>query len=195
MKALRDVKSITVLAVLSALSFVGMYIQIPFWMAPWLKFDLSEIFCVISAIIFGPWIGLLVVAIKNLLHMMFDFNPIGHAMNFIAVGSMTVIIGVSYNIIRKRVDNIVNKYIWLAVCITIGVLIRIIVMVPVNWLAILYTPYKDAFMTDQGFNWVFARAYVYTTTTVFNSVQGLVTLVISIPLYVFWHNVIRSRIE
>ncbi len=195
MAKLKDVYTLVVVSMLSALSFVGMLIQIPFWMTPWLKFDLSEIFAILGAIIYGPWIGLLIVGIKNILHYLLKSGDlIGVSMNFFAVGTMVVIVGYA-KILADRAKNLKTQYVYIAFGLIIGIIVRVIIMVPINWLAILYTPYKDAFMTDKGFNWEFARLYIYTNTTVFNGVQGLVSTTIAIPLMVAWNNIFGEKME
>ncbi|MEZ4813387.1 MAG: ECF transporter S component [Caldisericia bacterium] len=196
MARLRDVYTLVVVSMLSALSFVGMLIQIPFWMTPWLKFDLSEIFAILGAIIYGPWIGLLIVGIKNVLHYLLKSGDvIGVTMNFFAVGTMVIIVGYA-KILAERTKNLKTQYIYIGCGLIIGIIVRVIIMVPINWLAILYVPlYRDVFTADGVFNWDFARVYIYTNTTVFNGVQGLVSTAIAIPLMVAWNNIFGEKLE
>jgi len=195
MGATKQIRSMVIIALLSALSFAGMFIQFSFWLAPWLKFDLSEIFCILGGIIFGPWIGLLIVGLKNSLHMMVSPDPIGHAMNFFAVGTMTVIVGYFCLLAKKRNKQPAERYPWIVAGLIVGLIARIGIMIPVNWVAVLYTPYKEVFMTEAGYNWEFARAYVYTTTTIFNGIQGVVSAVLVTPLLLVWEKVLRPNLS
>ncbi|MCK5743207.1 MAG: ECF transporter S component [Caldisericia bacterium] len=195
MGATKQIKSMVIIALLSALSFAGTFIQLSFWLAPWLKFDLSEIFCILGGIIFGPWIGLLIVGLKNVLRLMVSPDLIGHAMNFFAVGTMTVIVGYFCLLAKKRNKQPAERYSWIVAGLILGIIVRIGIMIPINWVAILYTPYKEVFMVDGVYNWGFARAYVYTTTTIFNGIQGVVSAVLVTPLLLVWEKVLRPSLS
>ena len=67
-----NIRTLTATAILSALGFVFMMIEIsvPF-MPAFIKFDFSELPALIAAFAYGPLSGILVCLIKNLLHLFF----------------------------------------------------------------------------------------------------------------------------
>lgn len=196
MGATKQIKSMVIIALLSALSFVGMYIQVSFWLAPWLKFDLSEIFCLLGGIIFGPWIGLLIVGMKNVLHYLLGSGQlIGVSMNFIAVGTMTLIVG----FVWKRAKNEKNartRYNKLIIGLIIAVIIRIVIMIPTNWLILLFTFYGDNFIIagTRSLNGA-GIVYLYIHNPVFNVIQGILSSILLMPLFYTWERILRPSLS
>ncbi|MGL5056260.1 MAG: ECF transporter S component, partial [Fusobacteriaceae bacterium] len=54
---MKKTKNIALIGVLGALAFVVMLFEIPFPLAPWLKFDLSDIVVVFGGLVGGPLVA------------------------------------------------------------------------------------------------------------------------------------------
>ncbi len=102
----KKLKYLTLISVMSGLSFVLYYFELPvgflFPAAPFLKIDFSDIPAIFTAISLGPVAGVIVEAIKNVLHFIFiskEPAASGEIANFLA--GIAYLIPVSY-IARKN---------------------------------------------------------------------------------------------
>lgn len=79
--------------ILAALSFVLMFIQLPIPIAPpFMKIDLADVPALIGGFAIGPWYGVLIQLIKNLLNLSKTMTGgVGELSNFI-VGSTFVLV-------------------------------------------------------------------------------------------------------
>lgn len=181
-KMAKSTKNLVIISMLMALSFIGFAIQFTIPMIAPLKFDLSEFFCIIGGLIFGPLVGLLIVAVKVILHyFFFEPEPIGHIMNFIAVGSMVVVSSLIFRPFREKQ----NKWMWLIIGIVAGVIVRTAIMVPTNFIVLKH--WWGSFFPDA----VAAQAFVYGTSIPFNLIQGVASGAITLPLFAAferWHD-------
>lgn len=177
-----SVKTITITGILSCLSFLGMLIQIPFWMSPILQFDFSEAFCLLGTFAFGPVAGILIVAIKNLLHYFFiSPEPIGHVANFVAMSSFCII---TYAVFKPFSKN-KNYLIWLGIALLVGVISRTLIMIPTNVVTVkLY-----------GYDLNKSGELIYYIAPIFNLILGTMSSIITIPLYAFYRNYIAAKEE
>lgn len=170
----KTTKNLVTIAMLMAFAFVGYYIQIPSPFSPWLKFDLSEFFCILGGMLFGPLVGLLVTGVKVLFHYMFiEPEPVGHVMNFVAVGTMVTVI----SLIFRQYKESPKKWTWLMIAIISGVIARALIMVPANFIAMKI--WWSNFFPDAQASMIF----VYASSIPFNITQGAVSGVITGPLY------------
>ena len=178
-----SVKTITIIGVLSCLSFLGMLIQIPFWVDPILKFDFSEIFCLLGTFMLGPVAGVLIIAIKDILrHFLVTPDAIGLTANFIALSTFCL---VSYAVFKPFSKN-KNYLIWFGVALLIGVVARALIMLPTNEISIrLYG------LNPQGWG-----KFIYYSAPLFNLISGTVSSIIMIPFYSFYNkNYIAAKEE
>lgn len=85
-------RNITVTAMLAAVATVLMYIQIPIGLMPgFIKLDISELPALIASMALGPWWGVAVCLIKNVLHALISSSGyIGEISNFL-LGVMFVV--------------------------------------------------------------------------------------------------------
>ncbi len=80
-----DIRKLTVTAMLSAVGFILMYLEIsvPF-VPPFLKLDFSELPALIGAFSMGPVSGIVICLVKNVLHLLVSSSGgIGEVSNFI----------------------------------------------------------------------------------------------------------------
>lgn len=119
-------RKVALMGILSGLAFITMLIEIPFPLAPWLKFDLSETIVVYAMLIGGPMVGVVVAGGKSVLHFILsgsNSGGVGQVAAFIAACAFSLPV---YYIYRKNK----NIFIGLIVsCISLSV-----VMILVNWI-------------------------------------------------------------
>lgn len=181
-------RNLTLTAVLSALAFVGMLLQISFgFVMPnyaFLKFDFSEAFCLIGGFVCGPLWGLLVVFIKTFLHFTLDGDWIGHSINFVSVGSMTVVSSLFW----LWGKNKPNKWVYVIAGLIMAIIVRIVIIVPTNWFFITNTFYSSFFPTKEALN-----TYLIAVVPTFNSLQGLLTSLVFLPLFTISQSIIKKE--
>lgn len=181
-------RNLTLTAALSALAFVGMLLQISFgFIMPsfgFLKFDFSEAFCLIGGFVCGPLWGLLVVFIKTFLHFTLDGDWIGHSINFVSVGSMTLVASLFW----QWAKNKPNKWTYVITGLIVAIITRIIVIIPTNWFFITNTFYSTFFPTKEALS-----AYLITVVPTFNSIQGLISSLVFIPLFTISQFIIKKE--
>ncbi|MBP6926701.1 MAG: ECF transporter S component [Caldisericales bacterium] len=177
-----SVKTIAIIGVLACLAFVGMIFQVPSWMDPNLKFDFSEAFCLLGTFAFGPVAGVLIIAIKDLLHhFLIAPEPIGHVANFIAMSTFCL---VSYAVFKPFSKN-KNYLIWLGVALLVGVVARTLIMIPTNMISIKF----------YGLDLKGMSQFVYFIAPIFNLILGTMSSIITVPLFAFYRNYIVAKEE
>jgi riboflavin transporter FmnP len=170
----KTTKNLVSIAMLMAFAIVGYMLQVTSPFSPWLKFDFSEIFCILGGMIFGPLIGLLIVAVKVLMHfLLVEPEPVGHVLNFIAVGTMVVVISLIFRAFRDSP----KKWLWLIIGIVAGVVSRALIMIPANFIAMKFW-WGSFFPSAQD-----AMLFVYASSIPFNMTQGILSGTVSGPLY------------
>lgn len=128
MNGKNSTKQLIQAAIFGTLSALLMFIQVPYPGAPWLKLDISDVPILICSFAVGPWMGVVVLFIRNLIFAIMKFNPIelvGIPMNTIATGIMVIVAGYVYHLRKTRSNAII--------AIFLGILASIIVMLPANY--------------------------------------------------------------
>lgn len=100
-----DMRTLTAIGMLSAISFVLMLLDFPVPLMPtFIKMDLSDLPALIGGLAFGPLAGMLIALIKNLLHLpMSQTAWVGEASNFILSSFFVVTAAVFYK--KKKTKN------------------------------------------------------------------------------------------
>lgn len=173
-------RSVVLAAILSALSFILMrFVEFPIFASfPFLKTDLGDIPLLIGAIFLGPIYAIAIAFIKNLLFLISGAGsggPLGVLVNFIAVGSFSLITGlVTY---KKQ------KIYWILIGLILGTASFTLIMIPTNlWAAPLFM----LGITKQAL-----LDYIYKVNVPFNLIKGLIDTAIVIPL---WYGLKKRRI-
>ncbi len=98
-KSAFNTKTLTMTAMLSAVSFLLAFMEIPVPFSPsFARFDLSDLPALIGAFAYGPFVGLLIELIKNLLQLLStSTGGIGELANFLMGSSFVVTAGLIYN--------------------------------------------------------------------------------------------------
>jgi riboflavin transporter FmnP len=100
-----NVKKISVCGILGALGFVLMLLEFPlaFLIPSFIKLDFSEIPALIAAFAYGPVYGILVCAVKNLLHLFVTTSMgVGELSNFILGAIFVGMAGVFYKKMHSK---------------------------------------------------------------------------------------------
>lgn len=136
-------------ALLTALSFAAMALQVPFPLLPQAyRYDLADVPALVAAFTLGPGPAVAVVLCRNLLHgLLVQPEVVGHLMNAAASGSMVAVAGLAYMRVHTRLGAL-----W---SLVLGSLAATLVMIPLNLLVLpsyLGLPFPDvvritAFMT------------------------------------------------
>ncbi|MGL5123207.1 MAG: ECF transporter S component [Fusobacteriaceae bacterium] len=90
---MQKTKNIALIGVLGALSFIVMIFEIPFPLAPWLKFDLSDVVVLFGGLLGGPLMGIALAFVKILLYVLLKGSQtggVGQVANFL--GALTFIL-------------------------------------------------------------------------------------------------------
>lgn len=120
------IRRITVTAILTAMAFVLMYLEVPLpFMPPFLKFDFSEIPVLVGAFALGPVWGIVIELFKNLIHLPFTATAgIGELSNFVTDSLFVGFSGLVYLKLHTRKGA--------AVSMAIGTLALAVIAVPIN---------------------------------------------------------------
>ncbi len=124
----QNIRNISVTAIMGAVGFVLMRLAFPisFLIPSFIKFDISELPALVISFALGPWWGVLVCLIKNLLHLPFTTTLcIGELSNFILGAIFVYISGHVYMIKKSRKGALIGA--------VVGAIIMAIVSIPANY--------------------------------------------------------------
>lgn len=139
-KSKMGVRQITVTAMLSAVAFVLMYLEIPVPVIPsFIKFDFSDLPALLGAFALGPVYGVLIELVKNVLHLVVSQSMfIGELSNFILGATFTFTAGLVYKLNKNKRGAIVGGI--------VGALVMGIISVPANYF-VVYPVYVQAYFS------------------------------------------------
>ena len=140
-KSKLNARYIAVTGMLSAVSFILMYIEISVPIMPsFIKLDLSELPALIGTYAYGPLCGVLICLVKNLLHMPVSSTAcVGEMANFILGAVFVGIAGVIYEKKKTKKNAIVAS--------VVGAVLMGIVSIPINYF--LTYPFYYNFMPEE----------------------------------------------
>jgi riboflavin transporter FmnP len=124
-----NVRWVVLIGMLGAVAFILMAtIQVPILpSAPYLRYDPSDVIGLIAVLLAGPVAGVAVVALKDVLYLLFRARSIfGPLANFVAVATF---VGVAGWMLRGRRLTLSSL---LAACAAGGIA-RVLVMIPANY--------------------------------------------------------------
>jgi riboflavin transporter FmnP len=177
MKNKNATKMVTV-AMLSSISYLLIMLDFPFPGLPaFLKIDFSEVPALIAAIIFGPGGGIIVEAIKNVLHYGIQGSltgvPVGEIANFIA--GCIFILPVSYFFRKYRTVK------GLTVGLVAGTTAMTLIMSILNYFVIL--PAYTWFLNAPAMSNEATRQLIVTGILPFNVIKGILIAVVFVLLF------------
>lgn len=162
-------RSIILAGILAALSFVLMrFTEFPLIpAAPFLKTDLGDIPLLVGVVYLGPWYGVAIAFVKNLLFLASGGGSgglLGSTVNFIALSSFAIVLGS----IVKRTINLKR----LLLGFTAGTVVMTLVMIPVNfWAVPLFLP---------GITRPALISYLFKVNLPFNLIKGALDTIITV---------------
>lgn len=126
-------RSLAVTAMLSAVAFILMYLEIPLPIMPsFVKFDFSDLPALIGAFALGPVYGVVIEFIKNLLHLLVSQSMfIGELSNFILGAAFTFTAGMIYKHKKTKMNALLGGIIGAVVMGVISVFSNYFVVYPV----------------------------------------------------------------
>lgn len=173
---MKSTKLMSLIGVMTALSFVLYLVEIPvgflFPAAPFLKIDFSDAPSILMSIVYGPWVGIVIEFLKNILHLIFKSETpaaSGEIANFFA-GLAFFLPFAIYRLVRKS-EKIQIKQ--LLVFFAIGTLALTGVMMVIN-----YTLTLPLYGIPTEQRWAFINAI-----TPFNLLKGSLLSALTILLY------------
>lgn len=123
----RRVRALTVTAMLSAISFVLMFLDfaVPF-MPTFVKMDISELPALLAAFAFGPVYGVMVCLVKNLIHLLITTTSgAGELCNFLLGACFVLPAGFIYQRAKSRKGAIAGAL--------VGAVVMGVLSVPLNY--------------------------------------------------------------
>lgn len=112
-----NVRYLTVTAMLSAVAYILMFLDfsVPF-MPAFIKMDLSELPALIGAFAMGPWCGVVICLIKNVLHLFITTTGgVGELSNFILGAAFVLPAGLLYARKKSRKNALLGSLLGAAV--------------------------------------------------------------------------------
>ena len=131
------VRYITVTAMLSAVAFVLMYLEIAIPIMPsFIKFDFSDLPALLGSFALGPVCGVLICLIKNVLHLAFSNSMfVGELSNFILGAVFVAIAGNIYKHKKTKKSAVVSGLVAALVMGIVSVFSNYFVVYPVYYKA------------------------------------------------------------
>jgi len=133
---------ITVTAMLSAVAFILMYLELPvLFMPSFIKFDFSDLPELLAAFSLGPLYGVIVCFIKNAVHLaVSNSSMIGELCNFLLGVCFILPAGLFYQKMKSRTGAFLGSF--------IGAIAMAVLSLPINYY-IVYPAYSLFFSTDK----------------------------------------------
>jgi riboflavin transporter len=178
-----------IVALMSAIAFLIMFLQFPLPLFPtFLTIDLSDIPAIIGAIMYGPVAGIVIEAIKNILHYLTSGSvtgvPVGEFANFLA-GSIYIVAATVFYRKRKTFRSLV-------IGMVAGTIITAILMSIANYYVIfpsyayfLGFPVKLAVQISQAANHSIhdLLSLIVLGVLPFNVIKYIIVSIIVVPIY------------
>lgn len=129
-----NIRYMTVTAMLSAVAFALMFLDfsIPFLVPSFIKMDLSELPALIGAFAMGPWYGVLICLIKNLIHLLITTTGgVGELSNFILGAAFVLPAGLLYQRKKTKKNAIIGSFLGAAFMAVLSVASNYFIVYPV----------------------------------------------------------------
>lgn len=125
-----DLRKITVTAIMSAIAAILQFIEISIPIIPsFVKLDFSDLPALITSFAIGPWYGVTVELLKNLLHLPFGSSAgVGEICNFLLGAIFCLTAGLIYKKRKTRAGAALGAL--------LGALFMALVSLPMNYFAV-----------------------------------------------------------
>jgi len=175
---------LTVTAMLSAIAFVLMYIEISVPLMPsFIKFDFSDLPELLAAFSLGPVYGVMVCLIKNLVHLPVSNSfMIGELSNFLIGSTFAFTAGLIYQKRKDRTGALSASL--------VGALVMALVCLPVNYYIVypLYTNFMPMETIIGAYHDIYSGVNnLWDCLLIFNApftlVKGLIDVALTFLIY------------
>lgn len=129
-----NVRYMTVTAMLSAVAFALMLFEfsIPFLVPSFIQMDLSELPALIGAFAMGPWYGVIICLIKNLIHLLITTTGgVGELSNFILGAAFVLPAGLIYQRKKTKKNAVIGSVLGAAFMALLSVASNYFIVYPV----------------------------------------------------------------
>ena len=178
----KQTKRLITISMLSAIGFILMWIRVPLpFLPPYLTLDISDAPALLATFTLGPVAGVVVEAIKNILHLIVNISePVGPLANFLAAASFIL---TAYFVARRH-DT------WKSMIIGLisATIVMTIVLSILNYFVLLPL-YGMIVNLDDIVNNV--KIIVLSGVIPFNIIKGIVISIIFLLLYKRLKNVLK----
>ena len=187
-----DVRSLTVAAMLSAIGFILMYLDLATPFVPsFLKIDVSDLPALLASFSLGPLWGVAVSLVKNLLHLpVTSSSCIGEISNFILCSSFVLPAGLIYKKKKTKKNAIIGALVGVVVMSIIAFPSNVYVVYPLYYkigfakeaLIGMYQEIADNMFPFMNLNNSIERCILFFNVP-FTFVKGMISAVITILIY------------
>ncbi len=188
MKTAKNINTIVKIGVLSALAFVLMLLEIPLpFIAPaFYEMDFSEVIVLIGSFALGPWAGVLIELIKNVLNIIVTGSStayVGEFANFVTGCAFILPASILYAYHRDRKYAMLGMVLGTLSLAIIGGCINYFIMVPLY--AELYMPMETILGMAADIFPVIDSLWkmILLCVVPFNLIKGILCSVITFLLY------------
>jgi riboflavin transporter len=165
-------KLIALIGVMTAISFILYFFEIPFWIAPYLKIDFSDVPAILVSLSLGPIAGIVIELLKNILHFMFiskDLVPlVGEFANFSAGVAFLLPVAL---LIRKNF-----KFKTYVPAFALATVLMAAIMIPINYFITIPIYFPSMASADK-------LTAIFTAITPFNLIKGIMISIVIALLY------------
>lgn len=178
-------RKLSLVSIFSALSFIIMMFEINIPIFPFfLKLDFSEVPAIILSFLLGPIYGIMVVFLKNFLHLFISANMgIGEFANFL-VGS-SLIVSSAYFYQKRNFSYIFSSLIGIFTMGFTSILVNLFVIIPL-YEKFLNLPIEQILSLTEKVNPYVNNLFTYLMLTIlpFNILKASVVLFISYFIFI-----------
>ncbi len=171
--------------ILAAVAVVLMFIETPMPMLPnFLKLDISNIPALVGGFAFGPLVGVLIVLVKDLIHMTLTSTAfVGELADFLISGSFIFVSTLVYSYRKSRKQAFIGMGLGILAMVVVGALMNYYVLLP--FYAKAYMPMEQIISLCSQINprIVDKLTYVIYGVIPFNIIKGLVISVTTAFVY------------
>ena len=179
-----NIKSLTIIAMLAAISTVLMFLSFSIPLFPiFLKLDFSEVPALIAAFSLGPFAGVSVVFIKNLINLLFTSSGgIGEFANFL-IGSFFVFsAGLVYQKFKTRKGAILSMTVGTIIMSIVGTVANYYILMPLYTLIMPIDSIVNMFKSINPYANTMLKI-MFMTIAPFNLLKGSIVSLITFLIY------------
>lgn len=179
-----SIQSLTIIAMLAAISTVLMFLSFSIPLFPiFLKLDFSEVPALIAAFSLGPFAGVSVVFIKNLINLLFTSSGgIGEFANFL-IGSFFVFsAGLVYQKFKTRKGAILSMTVGTVIMSIVGTVANYYILMPLYTLIMPIDLIVNMFKSINPYADTMLKI-MFMTIAPFNLLKGFIVSLITFLIY------------